>query len=504
VVKTEALDQRALRDTPIAERLVGKPDAYGERALDPSPAWLCPGDSPLRPQGLTFVGLRAEDGSPRFTLLLGCEAEQDRLTLLPLAEGESPLHALAQPERRAALQSARETYAAGAGAPPHGSGAVALSLSQAVTQGLLASPLPAPAHVYAVAANFPSHLVSDLALKQPELPRALAASRPRVFVKYPPTPPPDEDPGAGSPFTGLIGPYGAVRHPSAIRVPGLDPTGRPGRSPPLVDYEVEIGVVIGTDLIWEAVRDMTDAELFETVAGYVLVGDTKFRNPQIVGKIAAMDQPPPPGSEPYLLGDGDLDEAIGYWHPETAQWWSYAASWGDCTSIGPFFIAADPADVFTPRVMLAARTYAPADRRGAPFPDGHTADTFYVRQATLATDGPAHPDPMLWSVPAILRAILEPGSALSFLEGGPRLERGDVVSLGTPGGTVITSVPHRLADIAEDLVFWRSPRDWHDSLIARTGHLYLRHGDEVFYWAEGLGFQRLAVQGGIEPGSVGR
>ena len=101
---------------------------------------------------------------------------------------------------------------------------------------------------------------------------------------------------------------------------------------------------------------------------------------------------------------------------------------------------------------------------------------------------------MIWNVPQILKSILAPQNALSFLNGQPRLEAGDIVVLGTPGGTVITSRSHALVDVLEDLVFWWDARDWHDAFFSNDIPLYLHHGDEVFYWAEGLGYQHLRLR----------
>ena len=92
-----------------------------------------------------------------------------------------------------------------------------------------------------------------------------------------------------------------------------------------------------------------------------------------------------------------------------------------------------------------------------------------------------------------LSTIVGEHSTLGFVPGGARLDPGDVVCLGTPGGTVITSRPQRLIDLLGVVLFWLGPLDWHDLFFGNSRN-YLHNGDEVFFWAEGLGFQRHSIR----------
>ena len=104
-------------------------------------------------------------------------------------------------------------------------------------------------------------------------------------------------------------------------------------------------------------------------------------------------------------------------------------------------------------------------------------------------------DNLIWSIPQIIRSILTPDqNALAFLDPPAALCRGDIICLGTPGGVVITAKPQAQFAILNALLFWWTPRDWHDAFFARDHGYYLNTGDEVFFWAEGLGFQRGRVE----------
>jgi 2-keto-4-pentenoate hydratase/2-oxohepta-3-ene-1,7-dioic acid hydratase in catechol pathway len=162
--------------------------------------------------------------------------------------------------------------------------------------------------------------------------------------------------------------------------------------------------------------------------------------------------------------------------------------------MGPFLVAAPDTGVFPPRMLLGGRSYADEAKRGWPVPDGHRPQTLYLRQLTLVSEDHQTPDPMLWSIPQIIRAILAPDSAVRFSDAPVTLQPGDVICLGTPGGTVITAKPPLLVDVADTLLFWWEALDWHDAFFAGSEALYLNPGDAVFFWAEGLGFQYLPVE----------
>jgi hypothetical protein len=162
----------------------------------------------------------------------------------------------------------------------------------------------------------------------------------------------------------------------------------------------------------------------------------------------------------------------------------------NCTSVGPLFVA-DPTDRSdASRALMSARSYAPPARRGEPLPPGRSPDTLYVRQCSRQWEHSEYPDALIWGVPDVVRSILDPeDNALHFADAPARLERGDMICLGTPGGVVITSKPQRIMDILDTLLFWWRPKDWHDAFFDPDRNLYLHDGDRLFLWAEGLGFQ---------------
>jgi 2-keto-4-pentenoate hydratase/2-oxohepta-3-ene-1,7-dioic acid hydratase in catechol pathway len=343
--------------------------------------------------------------------------------------------------------------------------------------------------VLAVAANFPSHLTYDLAIDDAEVIEALDGTRPRIFLKYPPVAPVDGmTPPEG--IAGILGPFDPIRYPAKIHVPARDENGRFIQVASSVDYEAEIGIVIGRRLTWEDVADTSDEDLYQAIVGYLLVSDSKARNPQVVQNIISRDNPLPADPGPYLTGNDSIDRRLGFWDKETCRWWSYAAGGGDYAGLGPFLVAAPPSATLPDRMMLTGRSYALEAVRGQPIPPGHTTDTFYLRQSVIVSSREGYEDRMLWTIPQIIRSALAPDNALDFMPPPRLLHPGDIISLGTPGGTVITVKPKAVVDLADALLFWWEPLDWHDAFFGDTAAMYLNPGDEVFFWAENLGYQR--------------
>jgi 2-keto-4-pentenoate hydratase/2-oxohepta-3-ene-1,7-dioic acid hydratase in catechol pathway len=477
VVKPDAMDPGALARPPVS---AGVEVVGDERRVAPGIAWM----SDVRPrEHLVFAALRRSHGAATFAVVVACDPGRDRLALLPLADGETPLDALADADRRAELETL-----ARADAP---AGLVELPLEDTVRAGRLGVPLPPPRRVYAVAANYPSHVVHDLGFADAaEWRSVLAAGRPRVFLKHPATP----APGAAGPAPsgGIIGPYDDVEFPALVLVPGDTEDAPPRPVAARIDYEVEVGAVIGRRLDAATVGDLDDDALRAAVAGLVLVSDAKARNPQVLLKVRG-DDLLPADDDPFRYGDDFLDAAAPIWDEQTCRWWSYAASFGRFTSIGPFFVARG-GELRPGPAIASARGYAAEDVRGRPVPAGRAPDTLYLRQCAPTTTDPDHPDALYADLPAIIRSILAPGTPLGFADPEPRLEPGDVICLGTPGGVAFTSRPYRVFDLLEDVIFFWKPIDWHDALFDRDAGLYLRNGDRLFLWGEGLGFQLLTVR----------
>jgi len=484
LVKPEAFaaDVRARWPLPAAHLVAADHD---EVLVEPGLHWMADLDFEA---GLNFVGL-TDSGRTNFAVVADCNPQQDHLVIVPLRPGETPLDVLRGPRRaevRGLVNRIRD-------AKPVADSRV-LSLAQVIREHRLTTPIP-PAHrVFAVAANFPSHVLHDLG--GTDLAGhfdTLRRSRARVFVKYPPTPPPGSDAKPPEGLTGLIGPYDPIEYTKEITVPADGEGKQPGTTATRLDYEVEIAVVISRELRPEDLPQLSDADLMRAVAGYVLMGDTKARNPQVINRLRSAEREATDESRPYESGDEEVDAVIGTWDRITATWWSYAAGWGNYASVGPVFFAPD-GHSFEPRAMISARSYAPRDRRGFKIPGARRADTLYLRQCSVTTEG-SHTDRLIWGVPSILRSILAPGSVLGDgTDDRPTLHPGDVISLGTPGGAVITSRSPGVIGFLRWLLFWWTPRDFHDAFFGSDVHLYLHDGDQVFYWAEGLGYQHHTVR----------
>ena len=491
VVKREVFDPGVLAQQPLPAAQLRDGESE-ETVVVPSTAWMATDTR----RNLTFVQYRPEDGEPFFCLVLGCEPATDSLVLQPLDPDESPLAALARPKRAAELRAATTSWAvdpANAAAE-----ALLLSLHEVVDGKQLGPPVPTPGRIFGVASNFPSHLEHDLAI-DPELFERVATSRPRVFQKHPPVPAPGMATHEAN-FRGVIGPFDDIRYPERLYLPENE-AGEFSKVRTNLDYEVELGVVIGRSLDWATVANATDAELFEAVAGYLLISDVKARNPQLFERALARGSSPD-GTVPYATGDSGVDGLLGDWTESSSQWWSYAASQGDYASLGPFFVASPPAGAMPQPALLCARTYADTKRRGASIPRGRETGTFYLRQCSRASTESGYHDAMLWGIPAILRGMLDPDRSVLSRDGQPLwLEPGDVISLGTPGGVVLTVRGRSLYAFLDYVLFWWDALDWHDAFFEKDAEKYLREGDEVFLWAEGLGCQRNFVRVVKEEGA---
>ncbi len=484
-LKEEALDRDFFSQTPLPGAYITN-EAGKPHVIRTGPHWMGRVDADA---SLTFANWRAADGRQQFCIVVRCDPDKDQLVLLPLEDHETPLTVLTAPVRRqhyevqlAALYRERSV------ATPER--LIVSALSKAIEDKRLGSPLPPPRHLLAVAANFPSHLEEDLAIADAEVVAALRSTRPRIFLKYPPVSP-SGDLKPAERITGVIGPFDPIRYAPQIHVPTRDENAPPVQVDASVDYETEIGLVIGRRLTWEDVADAPDETIYAAIAGYLLVSDTKARNPQVVQNVISRDDPFPADPGPYLTGNEAIDRQLGFWDKETCLWWSYAAGWGDYAGLGPFLVAAPAEPSLPERMMLSGRSYAPETVRGLPVPSDHATDTFYLRQSVIVSSREGYADRMLWSIPRIIRSILAPDdNALDFQPTTRTLDPGDIISLGTPGGTVITVKPKAVVDLAGALLFWWEPLDWHDAFFGGNEAGYLHPGDEVFFWAQDLGFQQ--------------
>jgi 2-keto-4-pentenoate hydratase/2-oxohepta-3-ene-1,7-dioic acid hydratase in catechol pathway len=486
LVKPEAFDALVLTQEPLPATRLHEALEGDELVVEESADWMR-----LRPEHLTFASYRVDAAERRYCLVLECVPEEDRLTLLPLEPGETSLSVLASSERRAELNEAARRYAQER-AMPSGAEPISVALRDAVAERRLGPPIPDPRRVLAVAANFPSHLRHDLATDEASV-AAIAKTPPRLFLKHPPQPPPGTEMAPDLPFRGIIGPFDPIVYPERTWLP-KDESGVSNAVPTALDYEVELGAVIGRRLTWEDVRDASDEEIYDAIAGYVLVSDVKARNPQVYERALARDETPDQWAAAYLTGSPSTDLILGNWTPDTVAWWSYAASLGDFTAVGPYFVASNPGDRMPTHALICARSYGPSASRQYPIPSDRAAEVLYLRQCSRASEEPGAPDCMLWRVPQIVRAALDPDGALAPTHDATKLQAGDVIALGTPGGITLTVRGRGRIRFLNKLLFWWDALDWHDAFFGKDVANYLHQGDALFLWGEGLGCQRLAIR----------
>jgi 2-keto-4-pentenoate hydratase/2-oxohepta-3-ene-1,7-dioic acid hydratase in catechol pathway len=486
LVKPGAFDPDVLRETPLPSCRLHPAMDGEEIVLEESADWMR-----LWPESLTFVGYRTSATERIYCVVLECVPEEDRLTLLPLTTGETSLSVLATPERRRELTEAVKRYAQDR-AMPAGVEPISIALNEAVAEQRLGPPIPDPKRVLAVAANYPSHLQHDLAIEPASI-EAIAKTPPRLFLKHPPQPPPGTDIVSTLPFKGVIGPFDPIVYPERTWLP-KDESGVSNSVPTALDYEVELGAVIARTLTWEDVREATDEQIYAAISGYVLVSDVKARNPQVYERALARNETSDMWAKPYLTGDANIDLILGNWTPDTVSWWSYAASLGDFTAVGPYFVANNGAPAMPSHALVCARSYGRSESRPYPIPGGRDADRFYLRQCSRATEEAGAPDRMLWKVPQIVRAALDPDGALAPMQDAAKLQPGDVIALGTPGGITLTVRGRGLIRFLNRILFWWNARDWHDAFFGPNLANYLHEGDMLFLWGEGLGCQRLPIR----------
>jgi hypothetical protein len=197
----------------------------------------------------------------------------------------------------------------------------------------------------------------------------------------------------------------------------------------------------------------------------------------------------PPG-----CATANTDLILGNWTPDTVAWWSYAASLGDFTAVGPYFVASNGEAAMPPHALVCARSYGPSELREYPIPGKRDWNRFYLRQCSRATEEPDAHDRMLCRIPQIVRAALDPDSALAPTPDAAKLQPGDVIALGTPGGIILTVKNRSMIRFLNKVFFWWNARDWHDRFFGRDIANYLHEGDKLFLWGEGLGCQRLTIR----------
>ena len=455
--------------------------------IDPSTCWMKT-VNPLKK--LTFASYRISNKRSIFCLALDLDIQENKLVLYPLEDNKPPVDIVMNNDEREQLKALVNDYKNKSLNQQSIEKVISIDLNKAIESKLFSSPVPVSNRVFAVAVNFPSHLKNDLAFNfNNKVREKMAKSAPRVFFKYPPVAPPvKEINDKKSGHDTFLGAFDTIYYDTEIFVSSDDPA-LPYKTTNLkLDYEVEIGVVIGKRLNYESLQTMTDEDIYSSIAGYVLVNDTKARNPQVMLKIITDDTKTPQDNH-YRFTSNKLNNALGTWNERTCHWWSYAATCNNFLSVGPFFVASSDF-LFEDVPVISARSYGKG--RGAKIPGNHDEDILYLRQSSVVTESTDHTDAMIWSVTQIIREIVRPGNPLEIVAGEKiDLQPGDIICLGTPGGTAITSKPYPVFDILEDLMFWIKPNKWHDMFFKGHYKEYLYPTDRLFLWGEGLGFQHL-------------
>jgi len=455
--------------------------------VTPSSLWM---ESVKPERNLTFASYRINHDKIVFCLVVNCDTQENELVLYPLKNNISPVDIVMNPVENKELKTLVNDYHNGSLNQRTREKIITINLTESISKKQFAPPLPVSNRVFAVAVNFPSHLKHDIAFNfNKKVREKMAKSAPRVFFKYPPVAPPVKElEGKESHHDSFLGAYDTIFYDSAIYIPSDDPE-LPYKTTNLkLDYEVEVGVVIGKSLTCESLKTMTDEDIYSAIAGYVLVNDTKARNPQVMLKIIKDDTKPPKDNH-YKFNDNSLNDVFGTWNEETCHWWSYAATCSNFLSVGPFFVAVNDRS-FKDISVVSARSYGKG--RGEKIPKKHYEDVFYLRQSSVITESADYADAMVWKVARIIREIVRPGNPLAGIAGEKiELQPGDIICLGTPGGTAITSKPYPVFDLLEDLLFWVKPNKWHDLFFKGHQKEYLYPADRLFLWGESLGFQNL-------------
>ena len=424
------------------------------------------------------------------SIILDIDIEKDELALLPLIEKETPLDVLSDNTRKEYYKDVIHEFQSNS----KNINVSVVSLSRAVSEKRLGPPIPVPEHIFAVAANYPSHLKYDLGIKDAEQYRnVLSNSRPRIFLKYPLVVPHEAEKAIKTckKMHQIIGPYDDAYYRKYIAVPASSKISSVELVSAHIDYEAEIGAVMGKDLTWDDIKHASDEEILKTVSGYVLVNDTKARNPQVMLNILRHEEKPIK-QNPYRIGNKLLDRRLGIWDQQAAMWWSYAASWGGVHSIGPVFVEAVNDGLFPERAVIGARSFG--SNRPSETPKLLQNDLLYLRQLSFTTRVKNATDGIIWGIPEIVRSILQPNNALEFYAKPINIKQGDIISLGTPGGTVISVKRPNLFRIVEDIALWMKPIEWHGLFFKKDAKLYLEENDTIFIWATRLGFQQITLK----------
>jgi 2-keto-4-pentenoate hydratase/2-oxohepta-3-ene-1,7-dioic acid hydratase in catechol pathway len=454
--------------------------------LTPSLLWL----KSIKPdKNLTFVNYRINHES-FFCLVIDCDIPQNKIVFYPIGDNMSPVDITMNPAYSRELQKLIEDYNNGTLDNRTTEKIIKVDLTESIREKMYGAPLPVSNHVFAVAMNFPSHLKYDLAFDlNKKVRKKMKNAAPRVFFKYPPVAPPvKEISDKKSDHDSFLGAYDTIYYDHKVFIPSDDPAFPYKTTNFKLDYEAEIGVVIGRQITFESLQTMTDEDIYAAIAGYVLVNDTKARNPQVMLKIITHGKQPDHDNH-YNFHDIMLNNVFGIWDNQTCRWWSYAATCNNFLSVGPFFVAANDRSSLKDIPFISARSYG---KERNFFIQKYDPDILYLRQAGMITESAIYNDSMIWNLPQIVREIVRPGNPLANIAGGKiTLESGDIICLGTPSGTAITSKPYPIFNLLKNVLFWVKPNQWHDMFFKGHQKEYLHPADRLFMWAEQLGFQHL-------------
>ncbi len=453
----------------------------------PSTAWL----KSIKPEdNVTFVSYRTIDKNI-FCVVLDCNVTQNEIVLYPIGDNRSPVGIVMNPEYRKEFSKLIEDYHNETLDKRTNDKIIRADLSQSIADKMYGSPIPVSNQVFAVAMNFSSHIERDLAFDFDEKSREIMGkAAPRVFFKYPPVAPPVQElKDKKNNHDSFLGAYDTIKYDEKIFIPSDDPALSYKTTDLKLDYEVEVGVVIGKQIRHETLQTMSDEEIYSLIAGYVLVSDVKARNPQVMLKIINHNEKPD-SDNAYSFQDATLNNVFGSWTEQTCAWWSYASTCNNFLSVGPFFVTAQECLELNEIPILAARSYG--NSRDEKSLKKYLSDTLYLRQSTVVTESKTHNHALIWNLPQIVREIVRPDNPLASVAGEKIiLMPGDIICLGTPSGVALTSKPYPLFNFLKNLLFWMKPNQWHDMFFKGHQTEYLYPSDRVFMWGEKLGYQHL-------------
>ncbi len=299
-----------------------------------------------------------------------------------------------------------------------------IPVSDIVSQKLLGVPFPAK-RIICVAFNHTDHM-RDFGLSDKDIEK-FKKDPPRFFWKK----------------TDPVGPFDTIQYP-------VKNTFTPHRSNAVyLDYEVELGLVIGKTTEKGQITDQT--KLQDILAGIVLANDISDREPQIWSRTN-------PGQSDEGTAHWPLTGISRLWNRQSFDYFIEAKSQPTFAVLGPFLVGPEKySEIYAGSLELWRKQ------------GGKQNAIFERKQNGLVINflhNPLH---------LIKTALEDPYLDIQALEPG------DVILIGTPGGTIFKS-----SDLANLI-----PKEFVYTLYQSLANTipYLKPGDQIWAETDMLGFQ---------------